>query len=404
MRQIILVGFVTLSAIWTFPATAQCNGRYEDSLFSNIEKSTLYYSTVFSDGQHRLDLYSPKNDTEDKRPLIVYIHGGSFISGDKSGKDCQHFAEYFAKRGYVVASINYRLANPFLFLASKQVQYQAVLEAMVDAKTSVRYLLKSTREGNPYHLDSQAFFLGGYSAGAVTALHATWIDRMDELSPEIQAIVSSTIGNLDGDAGYQDLPFPVKGLFSFSGALHQTSYLDNSDTEPCYSIHSKDDSTVWFECGPAYGNPNLLQLCGSGSVHERQQALGLSLHHLVTLDKAGHGWAGLGNANPVFRWALDSINQYLYPLLPCAQSPLGIKPFSEKPFTLFPNPCHGAEILTIGTAYTSIQIRNLQGSFIGEFPVLEGQVRLPNLPAGIYTMSAETENTPLTRTFVVTTP
>ena len=404
MRQIIFAGLIALSATWTSTATAQCNGRYEDSLFSDIEKTTLTYSPVFNDGQHQLDLYSPKNDTEAERPLIVYIHGGSFISGDKSGIDCQHFAEYFAKRGYVVASINYRLANPFLFLASKQVQYQAVLEAMVDAKTSVRFFLKSTREGNPYHLDSQAFFLGGYSAGAVTALHATWIDRLDELSPEIQSIVSSTIGDLDGDAGLQTLPFRVQGLFSFSGALHQTSYLDSSDTEPCYSIHSKDDSTVRYECGPAYGNPDLLQLCGSGSLHERHEALGLNLHRLVTLDKAGHGWAGLGNANPVFRWALDSINQYLYPLLPCAQSPLGQKPASLESFALFPNPCHGSETIHIGTDSKFIQIRTLQGSVIGQFPVLDGQVKLPNLPAGMYTLSTEIKNQTITRTFVVTIP
>lgn len=404
MRQIILAGLITISATLTSSAIAQCNGRYEDSLFSEIEKTTLTYSPVFNDGQHQLDLYSPKNDSEEKRPLIVYIHGGSFISGDKSGIDCQHFAEYFAKRGYVVASINYRLANPFLFLASKQVQYQAVLEAMVDAKTSIRFFLNSTREGNPYHLDSQAFFLGGYSAGAVTALHATWIDRMDELSPEIQSIVSSTIGDLNGDAGFSTLPFPVQGLFSFSGALHQTSYLDSSDTETCYSIHSKDDSTVWYECGPAYGNPDLLQLCGSGSLEDRDGILGKELHHLVTLDKAGHGWAGLGNANPVFRWALDSINQYLYPMLPCAKSPLGLSSLGNTNFEIFPNPCHGSETIHLRTESKFVQIRSLQGSLIGQFPVTEGKIKLPNLPGGMYFLQTEINKQRLTRTFMVTTP
>lgn len=404
MRQFILAGLIALSATLTSTTMAQCNGRYEDSLFSEVEKTTLTYSPVFNDGQHQLDLYAPKNDAELKRPLIVYIHGGSFISGDKSGIDCQHFAEYFAKRGYVVASINYRLANPFLFLASKQVQYHAVLEAMVDAKTSVRYFLKSTREGNPYHLDSQAFFLGGYSAGAVTALHATWIDRLDELSPEIQSIVSSTIGDLDGDAGLQSLPFPVQGLFSFSGALHQTSYLDNSDTEPCYSIHSKDDSTVRFECGPAYGNPDLLQLCGSGSLEERNNAIGANLNHLVTLETAGHGWAGLGNANPIFRWALDSINQYLYPLLPCAKSPLGLKQLGPKPLALFPNPCQSGQILHLNTDSKNVDIHSLQGQYLGQFPVVDGQFTLPELPAGMYCLQAQSAGETMTQTFVVTAP
>ena len=55
-----------------------------------------------------LDAYfPPDSDTRDKRPAVVWMHGGAFKNGDKfSGKD---LAKELASRGYAVFSINYRL-------------------------------------------------------------------------------------------------------------------------------------------------------------------------------------------------------------------------------------------------------------------------------------------------------
>ena len=62
-----------------------------------------------------LDVYEPNGDTlangdsVTDRPLVLLAHGGSFIGGSKTGSDVVPLAESFAKMGYVVASINYRL-------------------------------------------------------------------------------------------------------------------------------------------------------------------------------------------------------------------------------------------------------------------------------------------------------
>ena len=58
-----------------------------------------------------MDIYTPDGDTEINRPLILFIHGGSFYGGDKSSVDCQDFCKEFAKKGYVTASVNYRLVS-----------------------------------------------------------------------------------------------------------------------------------------------------------------------------------------------------------------------------------------------------------------------------------------------------
>ena len=46
--------------------------------------------------------------------------------------DCVDFCESFARRGYVCASINYRLSNMFSFLLSQDVQLETVLKAVSD--------------------------------------------------------------------------------------------------------------------------------------------------------------------------------------------------------------------------------------------------------------------------------
>ena len=89
-------------------AASQCNGRYINEIFSNVDVSTTNYSDFFFDSEHEMDVYTPVGDSLQNSPLILYFHGGSFTAGDKSTIDCVDFCEYFSKRGYVTASVNYR--------------------------------------------------------------------------------------------------------------------------------------------------------------------------------------------------------------------------------------------------------------------------------------------------------
>ena len=71
-----------------------------------------YGSDIGFDGQLdslKLDLYLPNCDDPShlsKRPLILVIHGGAFIAGDKAEASIQYTCRQFAKRGYVAASIH----------------------------------------------------------------------------------------------------------------------------------------------------------------------------------------------------------------------------------------------------------------------------------------------------------
>jgi carboxylesterase type B len=88
--------------------------RFDTEIFQNIvtTSNVTFGSSISSSGAPTtltLDVYEPANDTMTERPLIVWVHGGSFVGGTKNDPDVTSLCEHFAKRGYVCASINYRL-------------------------------------------------------------------------------------------------------------------------------------------------------------------------------------------------------------------------------------------------------------------------------------------------------
>jgi acetyl esterase/lipase len=94
--------------------------------------------------RQKLDLYVPPGKL---RPLVVYVHGGAFLAGDKStGVPLEYLAE-----GYAVASVNYRLSGDALFPAQIE-----------DCKAAVRWLRANVAT---YGLDPDRFAAFGPSAG-----------------------------------------------------------------------------------------------------------------------------------------------------------------------------------------------------------------------------------------------
>ncbi len=56
-------------------------------------------------------MHPPAADTASNRPLVVFIHGGGFKDGDKVSNFGTLVCGGLARRGYVAASINYRLGS-----------------------------------------------------------------------------------------------------------------------------------------------------------------------------------------------------------------------------------------------------------------------------------------------------
>ena len=98
-----------LSLILSVAAFAQSpcsSGRYASDVFTNftVTSNVIYGQNNTWSGaanQLKLDFYEPTGDTELARPLIIWVHGGSFIGGSKTDNDVKTWSESFAKKGYV---------------------------------------------------------------------------------------------------------------------------------------------------------------------------------------------------------------------------------------------------------------------------------------------------------------
>jgi dienelactone hydrolase len=265
-----------------------------------------------------MDIYTPDGDTEINRPVILYMHGGSFYAGDKTMTDCVDFCESMAKRGYVTASLNYRLSTLSAFIFSQEEQYRTVLKAVSDAKAAIRFFRKDFANGDTYGVDSNTIFIGGYSAGGVIAIHLAYIDNVSDLptSPiNVQNLVSVIGGDLEGDAGNDGYSSEIQGVVSFAGGINDVNWIDGND-EPLVSIQGTADVTVNYNCGPGTNNPLVLDLCGSGEMHPRADNVGL-LNDKLIFNGTDHLWAAYGNSNSKFTQALEFTKDFLYPLLPC---------------------------------------------------------------------------------------
>lgn len=153
-----------------------------------------------------LDLYVPTVEGQDRFPLVVTIHGGGFNGGSKA--NTAFVADQFAQRGYIVASINYRLSGddpvPSTRVqalwdgiggASATGQARAAIAAMDDTMTALGFL-----HARP-DVEPSRTVLWGNSAGAITALYVGYaMDDFDIERPWVSAVISNS-GGFIGEAG-----------------------------------------------------------------------------------------------------------------------------------------------------------------------------------------------------------
>lgn len=238
----------------------------------------------------RLDIYQPVRDTLRKRPLILMLHGGAFILGDKASETTRALANDFAQKGYVVAAINYRMG---FNLASKSSLERSAYRAVQDARAALRFL---SYHAATYRIDPNYIFLAGSSAGAITALNAAFMDE-DERPESAGGNLwrfQKDLGGLDESTNTFQSPYTVRAVVNLWGAVGDTNMLDAEETIPVLSIHGDADRIVPYACAYPFldidttltGN-TVSKLYGSLPIHQRLTHLGIH-SELVVLPNAGH--------------------------------------------------------------------------------------------------------------------
>lgn len=147
---------------------------------------------------NKLDLYLPEK-ADKPLPLIIWIHGGGWEAGNKDnprGLD-------LLKRGYAVASINYRL--------SQEAKYPAQIE---DCKAAVRFLRANAKK---YDLDPDHFGVFGESAGG-----------------HLVALLGTTGGvkELEGDGPNKDVSDAVQAVVDWYGPTDMLKMKEQAKEQP----------------------------------------------------------------------------------------------------------------------------------------------------------------------------
>ncbi|MDD4777670.1 MAG: alpha/beta hydrolase [Fermentimonas sp.] len=196
-----------------------------------VQKETQVFAV--KNGQElKMDIYQSDSAAILPQPCLVFVFGGGFKEGTRDTQDYSEYFKYFAKRGYTVVSIDYRLGMKDQkapgMLNYKPLQ-NAIDLAVSDLYSATNYLLENAEE---LYIDPSLIILSGSSAGAITVLHADYEERDNHSSAEI----------LPDD-------FRYAGVISFAGGIFSTEGLPSYTQKPAPTLffHGSADRLVPYD-------------------------------------------------------------------------------------------------------------------------------------------------------------
>jgi acetyl esterase/lipase len=165
MKSALKYTFFSLLLLGNLATSCQPKGSIEKSANTDgVTQKWLDVAYATTSKAQKMDIYLP-NEKQKKYPVIVHIHGGAFLMGDKADGQLTPVLAALA-RGYAVISINYRLTGEAKFPAQIQ-----------DVKAAIRFIRANA---NTYNLKTDKIAVWGGSAGGhLSALVATSGDVTD---------------------------------------------------------------------------------------------------------------------------------------------------------------------------------------------------------------------------------
>jgi acetyl esterase/lipase len=261
-----------------------CDGkRYLKDVFTETTSTTVQYGSakpiLGADKALFMDVFEPKGDTLSKRPVIIFAFGGGFVSGARANMAL--FCQYYAQKGYVCATIDYRLWEVARFPDSIDIA-RIGTQAMHDMKAAIRYMRKDAATTNTYRIDPDNIVVGGISSGGITAMLVAHLDSADVIADFYRTKVVDE-GGYEGNSGNPGYPSSVKAAINMCGGLYRKEIIDKNDP-PFISYHGTADKTVPYAFGP---NVYSFYNDGSSTCFERAKSLGVP-SVLYTVKGGGH--------------------------------------------------------------------------------------------------------------------
>jgi para-nitrobenzyl esterase len=176
-----------------------------------------------------LDVYLPKKAAEKELlPVLVYLHGGGFVNGDKGMVE---LCSKISNKGLAVISINYRLTLKYKKVSGAScsanmakglpvsgsfhpVLNEAIENASDDAISAMQWIKDNASK---YGLNTNRVAISGSSAGAMTALFVAYSSKQKVLL--------------------------IKGVVDFYGGLESANVI-TKDAPPVLIYHGDLDETI----------------------------------------------------------------------------------------------------------------------------------------------------------------
>ena len=302
---------------------------YEPGLYEVLKNEDIVYARGLAHTKTssnpsavplRLDVYFPDDNSTD-RPVLMFIHGGGFTGGIKHKPEIVEMAEYYASRGWVYVSIDYRTTEELGDIddmsqkeiidyyqgiapkewiehtfegaeSTKQIQQSvAMYAAQRDSKAALRWIVANA---DTYSIDVDEIAVGGASAGSITTI-ALGISNESDFRDEISIDEDPTLATTNLNETYD-----VKSMVYFWGSnvkvkLYNTVYeVDRYDAK---------DPELFMAHGD--GNDPVTPYEGALALQDIYDSLGI-YNELVTLEGHGHGaWNAVVDGKGIFELSFD---------------------------------------------------------------------------------------------------
>lgn len=197
-----------------------------------------------------LDIFNAKKEVKNGSPVIIYVHGGSWVYGNKEIPDAiSPLLDAFREEGYVIISTSYEL------MSGKENFYKQIS----DVKDTIRWVHKYKDE---YNFNENKIGIIGASSGAHLSLMAAYSNNNDFIDDEELKDYPSTVKYLIDFFGPTDLNtldmnnvnWDLEQIINSVGEYREDilnkyspiNYVDKEEPNTLI-IHSRKDSIVPYE-------------------------------------------------------------------------------------------------------------------------------------------------------------
>lgn len=256
-----------------------------------------------------LDVYYPKLalDPLEKKPVVIFVHGGGLLGGDKDSKGAVNLGFLYARAGYVYASVDYRTGwnsgDEGTSCSGDTLDLQrATYRGVQDVRAAYRFLVSNA---NVYGIDTNYIILEGNSAGSRLIMFAAYGEQSDfnQMFYDELGSIDTAINDI---ANYNYNPV---ALITEAGGIESPEILMRKNI-PSMFFHGTCDSIVPYFSGPTFSCYDPIEypyLYGSWDITQMFTSAGRD-YHFYTGEGAGHD---VGPEDTIFNYSKTFIKEIL---------------------------------------------------------------------------------------------